>query len=248
MSLFGRIEVIKTLAISRLVYILTLLPTHGKEYFQDIERMLYQFLWRNKPARIRATVIQNKIDAGGAGMTDLKVKNESLKLGWIERFITCPGNWKTPVLEALKLDIKMVEYFVYSNVHFNDLPVELKGMPFWSDVFYYWCKYNYSELNWVLPIQEVMSTNVWYNSKIKVNKKPIFWQNWYVQGVHTLRDLIKPNTNIFYTWEEFVYKYAIKGNYLHYYSLLHAIPNNWKTRLKGELPANLWNVVNRITS
>ena len=97
LSLFGRIEVIKTLAISRLVYILTLLPAQSKEYFIEIERMLYQFLWRSKPARIRATIIQNKIDSGGAGMTDLKVTNESLKLGWLEGLISCPGDWRTPV-------------------------------------------------------------------------------------------------------------------------------------------------------
>ena len=65
--------------------------------------------------------------------------------------------------------------------------------------------------------------------------------------MHTLRDLIKPNTNSFYDWNELTKTYNIEGNYLHYYNLIHTIPNEWKTRIKGDLLLNLWNDDNPTT-
>jgi len=70
LSLFGRIEIVKTLGISRLIYILSLLPSPGSEYLDTIEKELISFIWKNKPSKIRANVIKNNKDLAG-------VKNKS---------------------------------------------------------------------------------------------------------------------------------------------------------------------------
>ena len=46
-------------------------------------------------------------------------------------------------------------------------------------------------------------------------------------------NLIDPNSKNFFSWNELVKTYNINETYLNYYSLISAIPNNWK-KLKSQ--------------
>ena len=101
LSLFGKIEIVKTLAISKLIYILTLLPSPNKSYRDTIDKLLSNFVWSGKPAKIRANVLKSKKNMGGAGMVDLKIKDICLKLGWLNRLNNLEGLWKDYTLFLL---------------------------------------------------------------------------------------------------------------------------------------------------
>ena len=69
-------------------------------------------MWKNKPARIRAKVMKNIKEEGGAGMPDLQLKNECLKLCWVKRLIECSGSWKDWVLHLLNQSSDSIEYYI----------------------------------------------------------------------------------------------------------------------------------------
>ena len=50
-SLLGRIQVVKSLALSK--HFLIALPTPEKEYMRKIDKRFYRFLWRSKPPKIK---------------------------------------------------------------------------------------------------------------------------------------------------------------------------------------------------
>lgn len=58
LSIFGKIEVVRSQAISRLVYLLTLLPSPPKDYLDNIEKVLFNFIWNNKRAKIQSSVLK----------------------------------------------------------------------------------------------------------------------------------------------------------------------------------------------
>ena len=226
LSLFGKIEVLKTQAISRLVYVMSLLPSPPKDCLEEIDRMLLNFCWSNKPAKIRKTVLKTCKDMGGAGMVDLRIKDLSLKLNWLKRLVSFDGCWKDYISVCTKnLDM---EYFLNCNVKHNDMPFKFNNNSIWNDVFNYWCKYNYWVPEGTNNYKRIENCNIWYNSNIKISKKIVMWKEWYNNNIKVIGDLFNYSKARFYSWNEFTFKYKIKCNFLQYASLISAIPKHWK--------------------
>ena len=58
-----------------------------------------------------------------------------------------------------------------------------------------------------------MTSFLWNNRRITIERNTVFWQQWFDRGV-TLSDLMNANGK-FLTFEEFQNKFEIKANYLH---------------------------------
>ena len=136
LSLTGRVTVIKTLILPKLVYVLTVLPTPPpNNIFDGIEKMLKDFLWKSGTVRICTKQLEKDIGEGGLKLTNIRDFNKSLKLSWLKRLLTTEGSWQAifeiycgiPPKMVLELDEKSL---VDS--------VEKFSNPFWKDVLQIW--------------------------------------------------------------------------------------------------------------
>ena len=96
LSLLGKITVIKSLAVSQLVYILAPLQTDHKA-IKEINVLFYKFLWDGKEDKIKRNVMINDFSEGGLKMIDIESFNKSLKSSWIKKYLD-PENcssWKS---------------------------------------------------------------------------------------------------------------------------------------------------------
>ena len=82
---FGKVTVIKTLVLSKIVNLLISLPSPSSEIIKEIDKMLFTFLWDGKPDKMRRSLAKQKLINGGIGMTDLALFDRALKLTWIRR-------------------------------------------------------------------------------------------------------------------------------------------------------------------
>ena len=64
LTLIGKIQVIKSLALSQLTYILTPLETN-QNFINEINDIFYSFVWNNKNDKIKRTVLIDKYENGG---------------------------------------------------------------------------------------------------------------------------------------------------------------------------------------
>ena len=88
-SLYGKITVIKTFALSQLVYILSVLPSPDSisskksdpnecDFFNVIERILYEFIWGGaKKDKIKRSTLLKSYEEGGLKMTHTKSQNHA---------------------------------------------------------------------------------------------------------------------------------------------------------------------------
>ena len=95
LTLLGKITIIKFLAISQIVYILSSLPTLP-DILKTINSILYDFLWDGKGNKIKRTTMINNYVKGGLKMLDIQSFNESLKMKWIQGYLNeeNKGKWK----------------------------------------------------------------------------------------------------------------------------------------------------------
>ena len=70
LTFWGKIQVIKSLALSQLTYILTPLVTN-QNFISEINNIFYSFLWNDKSDKIKRTVLISNYDNGGLNMVDL---------------------------------------------------------------------------------------------------------------------------------------------------------------------------------
>ena len=83
LSTLGIVLIVKSKAISRLIYQLSMLPTPSSNCIDKVKHLLYKFIWENKRDKIKRKVMNQDYKLGGCRMIDITVQNKALKLSWI---------------------------------------------------------------------------------------------------------------------------------------------------------------------
>ena len=89
----GKITIIKTLALSQFSHIALVCPHLGQEKAKLVDKLSYNFLWSNKPDRMKRTEAVLPINQGGLNMPQVGHFWESLKFSWFRRLIGYSGAW-----------------------------------------------------------------------------------------------------------------------------------------------------------
>jgi len=92
LSLFGKVKVLKTYALSKLIFPATMLVADD-QITKRITRLFYSFIWGKKD-RIKRSSLCNDVEHGGISMTNVNNFFKSLKAGWITRYLNLKGKWK----------------------------------------------------------------------------------------------------------------------------------------------------------
>ena len=82
---FGRITIIKSMALSKLSHLVLVCPHLGTENLAKLKDMIFKFLWNNKPDRMKREQVMLPVHKGGLNLPDLEKFWASLKLSWARR-------------------------------------------------------------------------------------------------------------------------------------------------------------------
>ena len=85
-TLFGRVLIIKSLALSRLVYSASNLSV-PQEITPIIKTKLFNFLSKNERDKIKRAGLYQDRENGGIRMTDVEIMVKALRLAWIPRLL-----------------------------------------------------------------------------------------------------------------------------------------------------------------
>ena len=134
LSIYGRVTLIKSLLIPKLIYISSLTPTPG-HIIKEANQIIYKYLWKGSDKVRRLSAI-NKFEEGGLEMIDLETMIKALRLAWLSRFFSDgKGTWKT-YLKHLFQDSG--ELLIFScNYDIKDLSITSlfyrEVLQWWSD-------------------------------------------------------------------------------------------------------------------
>ena len=166
LTLFGRVTIIKSLALSKFVSLFLSLPNPLVELIKELEVFFFKLLWNAGPDRItRKTTIKN-LSSGGLRMPHIYSFIKALKISWLRRIIQQENNttWHTltPIDFGKVLSLGG-EYARNQAIYLNN--------PFWKDVLISWadfCKEVKPE-----DIKSVLSAPLWLNTNLRNGKKLI---------------------------------------------------------------------------
>ena len=95
-SILGRITVIKSLALLKLIYPLTVLQKPSPEQIKQLTNSMFKFIWNSKPDKIKRKQLIQNYQNGGLRMLDIDLFINSIKCSWIKRLFDNKNNgqWK----------------------------------------------------------------------------------------------------------------------------------------------------------
>ena len=87
LTLFGRVTVIKSLALAKFIHLFLALPNPPGDLINTIDKLFFKFLWNGGPDRIKRNLIVKDLSVGGMQMINIRVFIKALKISWIRRVI-----------------------------------------------------------------------------------------------------------------------------------------------------------------
>ena len=85
---------VKAFGYSKLIYNASVLviPEH---FITEIEKLIFDFIWDEKPAKIKKSTIIEEKKQGGLKMIDFNIMNKALNVAWIPRVQSrSDASWK----------------------------------------------------------------------------------------------------------------------------------------------------------
>ena len=221
LSLIGKITVLKSLIVSKLVYILTTLPTCQKS-IKEINEIFYNFLWSGRGDKIKQSVMINNYPKGGLKMIDIESFNKSLKTTRIKKYLDQGNQAKWKAFLELELQPYGNDAFFSFNLKKEDLNRYFKiSDVFLHEILEIWCDLNYKDH--LTSLKHFSSQTLWNNSLIRIDRKPIFYKSWFTKGIVFVKDLLKGNTIDFLSHGEIQSAFNINTNILDHLGIISAV-------------------------
>ena len=183
LTLIGKITIIKTFMISKIIHILLSLPRLTEETFIRIEQKKFKFLWLNKPPKFKIPTVENLTASGGLQFPNIRKIYMIMKASWVKRIYKSDNGWAaTPIFYGLNKIYEYGDIFLERKSNIRNL--------FWKNaiqsVYYVYTNARIGSL------EQVLSIPLWYNSQMISGKI----QGWIDKGIHTVGDLIHTEGHI----------------------------------------------------
>ena len=235
LTYFGKIVILNTYVLSQLVYLMSVIPTPPPHILKEIEQNIFLFIWNGPRDKIKRHVLYFKKEYGGLSVPDVITKNKALKMAWIKRIINDnPRTWSSFIYKHTP--IKTIDFWNF-NLNKSDTNQICKKYHnhFIKDIISFWFEYTYKPLG---EIQDCVKQQIIGNSLVRIDNKPIYIQSLLSHGPLTIQDFFD-NTGSCMAFDRFVQTQNVNLNFITYYGIITAIPNEWKRQISGQDTNNI---------
>ena len=80
---YGKVTIIKTLALSKLSHVALIVPNPSKQMFKQIENIFFRFIWNNKSEKVSREHAKLPERMGGLNVPDIELFWLSFKFSWL---------------------------------------------------------------------------------------------------------------------------------------------------------------------
>ena len=200
------------------------------QFAEEVNRMIFDFAWNHKPAKIkRSTLIKSKKE-GGLKMKDFAIFDKALKLNWVNRLCSDLSTLWKYIPTSLLANVGGT--FLFQCNYDCKLLCLSEYLPrFYKDIIALWQKITTTDPQ---NTSEVLEQVIWKNRFLIVNKKLLYFPHWDQAGQSlTYQTYLTQKKITFYLLILFAKKFKRKYNFLQYYSIISAFSRSWKKLLNS---------------
>ena len=179
LTLLGKITILKSVVIPKLVYKASNLPAISPDSFiKQVNQILFKFIWGFKWEKIGRSQLCCDIEEGGAKRIDIKQHSLALQFKGVIRLFNnnYASAWKT--LENLFLTENLFFCVMCSNVKITNMMIAKLA-------FLRFTRSTLSTLKSVVNASEISPGNkfLWLNKNVNYQNKPLFIEEFFNAGI-----------------------------------------------------------------
>ena len=136
LTVYGRTVIVKSLLLSKFANLLLALPDMSPVMIKDIEKLLFNFIWKG-PDKVKRDDAKLPEKSGGLNLPNIVNAMCAMKLSWIRRAYHSPNaSW----LKILNVTLNEMErptnvHDIVTNTSLDNIALLRIGNPFWSSCF-----------------------------------------------------------------------------------------------------------------
>ena len=165
---FGKITVIKSLAISKINHLFLSLPKPPDRIIKELDSLFFRFIWNGSPDKVKRDVTIKSYKYGGLKMIKVGPFIDALKISWIRRLISNNSKWAYLLYESYP-NIKNFQNFGGDYIKSKLQTIDNR---FWYETFHAWI--TFSEKIKPSNNDDFLKEPLWYNNLLKAGGKTIF--------------------------------------------------------------------------
>ena len=228
---YGRVTIIKSMALSKLSHVALVCPHMEADHSLKLRNLIFGFLWKNKPDRIKRSYAMLPIDKGGLNLPDLEKFWASLKMSWARRLMKPDCLWqKILSLNLIYIDHNLEEIWFGGPKKLKIISGKLSNL-FWKESIEIFSVITneiqfarpYFFYNFNLFDNSLFSIN---NIELKSSDYALLWKRKICQ-VGDFFDCTKTPPELL-ALNELNEKYSLNLNFLSYHRIKEVIKNGIK--------------------
>ena len=193
LTLFGRITIVKSLALSKIVHIL-MVETIPDIILKKINSILFAFIWQTKVEKVKRKIMTRQFDKGGVNMIDLQNQKSSFRLRWLGRALAArEGIWNKMCFHWFNV-IGGLELLFNSDFEICNLKSICNGLlpSFYEEILEAWVQIKKHTCMRNHPtVHGIHYEILWHNSNVKFNNNTLYYKEWFKNGIVFLGDVFK---------------------------------------------------------
>lgn len=232
-SIAGRIQVFKSLALSKAIFVSTMLHDNQK-FIEDLSAIQKDFIWEGKPRKIKHSTLIGDYSKGGLRDIDITTKVKSLKFMWVKKLSDNNfHSWK--IIASKYFDKVGGAESMHNNFQLSGcLKNSFLSLPlFYRNLLEVWTEFANFE---PATFQEVRSQYLWNNRFIVTQSNSLYNPSMITKNIVRVDDIFQPDGSAL-TFKDAQRKFNLRNSqFLQWFGLIKAIPPKWKDLLKSQDP------------
>ena len=234
-SLIGKVTVIKSLALSQLIHLFSVLLIDDN-MIKELKEIFFDFIWGSKSHKIATDTLCNSYSYGGLKMINVELFIKSIRFAWVHKMFDNHNfsPWKLMLQSTInKFGGNCIFYLGKTSL--SRIAKRIKN-PFWSQILLNWAEL---ELNSDFEnLTHILSQPLWHNDLLKAGNKTLNRPKLKEAGILMISDIIDHQFGIPMTEIE-LNDFDDSINFLNYQSIIRSIPEGWKLKILFSAPINL---------
>ena len=227
LTLYGKIQILKSLALPKLYYICNNLHVE-EEFITLVENVMKDFIWNGRKPKIKSTTLIGDYCDGGLRLPHFGSHIKANRIKWAIRLLSSERKtWKYIPSKYIKR-IGGISNICYVNFDTCRIPSDIP--PFYNNILTNWAEITCKDI--AHDLENLNVQYLWNNRHIKIEKKSLYVEKFAKKGINYVVDLCDKWGS--FTWEHALSKGLNSDDKFKWFQLVQSIPKEWKTKLKDE--------------
>lgn len=225
LTLYGRILVVKSLALSKLYYICSKIDVSDK-FIARVKKEISDFIWHGRKPKIKYNTLIGDYKEGGLRLPDFESYIKTNRLKWAFKLFNGEERpWK--IIPSLWLNriggVKSIGY------NFDPKKIPTIATMFYKNLLTNWAKV-FDTRGRVDNYKDILEQPLWNNRCITIGGTSCYYHQLASKGIWHLSDLC--DDSLLFHWQTMETKGVEADYYFYWVCLVSAIPPQWKVMLK----------------